>query len=337
MTLQYHLPFTSSLFNAGFLARIALTARLGVAVIRTVLNAPMFNPDQEATKSEKLSSLIERATIELLGTAIYASGMYLSMDAVSGLFEKFSLKPQFEAIEKQIKALEKVSGDSRMGTIFKRVFSGQKRGTVSSLVHKYILGGDFGNWYGQTKAGYYEFFEDLKSKNIPLPSPVNKSVKTFSRRLNKVAMLTQLAGIVAACVLGGPILQNFNDKVARPFAFALSGGSKNKTSAPEVQATASFNKMVKMPLVNTFRPAVQAPVSAPLPKQRPAHVHSVPRYKPGFVPFDPVTLPVYQWPMWQSPPPRFQLPPADVRQVPSAFNRVVSPTYGSVYGGPVTW
>lgn len=327
------LPFTTSLTNIGFIAKIALLARLGVAVIRTVMNAPFMNRNENMTPKEKRASCIERATIELLGTAIYASGMYLAMDGVAGLFERFRLKPQFEALKKTIEAFDEADGGTRLSTIFHRTFSGgltkngAPSGKVSNLIHKYILGDDFKSRYsgvdGWAKAGYWEFKDQLDALSLKSSKQVDnilEAVGTFSRKLNKVSMLTQFAGIAAACVLGGPILQTFNDKVVRPFALHLSGTQNiglKKSTAPVVRSLQAVNKQALPEYLPAVNPSSLVVKGAMHPVGQ-----RVKSYRPGFVPFEPLTASLEQ--ILPSVPPSFSLHQAPIsrRQAAPVFQSV---------------
>lgn len=336
------LPFTTSLTNIGFIAKIALLARLGVAVIRTVINAPFLNPNKEMNASQKRASFVERATIEILGTLIYASGMYLAMDGAAGLFERFKLKPQFEAIQDSIKAFEDAGGDSQVGKLFNRVFSGgvketvvngekvvQANGKINNLIHKHILGSDFKGRYGGTKADYWVFKDGIKNLSGDTKN-ILKQVAKFSRSLNKSSMLTQFMGIGAACVLGGPILQTFNDKVVRPFALHLTGTDTIKPKT-RLEHYAQSPLMIK-PVVVRHQDLQPSPSVVVVPK-KPAKA-----YKPGFVPFEPNTPPLHEI-LPSTPPPGFPVLQAPLLPHRAALYQVpvfrAMPSYNRYAGGAV--
>lgn len=93
------LPFTSQLAptakNLPYLINSAILSRFLVSIARVTVDHPKFNPNPDASKSQKMNTFLERMFVEFIGTASYMFAMQFCMDGVAkGLENLHKISPK---------------------------------------------------------------------------------------------------------------------------------------------------------------------------------------------------------------------------------------------------
>lgn len=246
------LPFTGSLTSLPFIAKIALLARIGVALARIAMDYPAFNHNPQYTDTQKRTSFYERIFIEGGGTIVYHAGMYLAMDAVARLWERTNLKKHFlkglhqlteDLPIKGLNAGEKKELSALLEKFYRHFYETRPNSPnhVDGLVHLNLFGGDLYNAKGPRS--HHGFLDKLRTVLEKKPafakhaddiiSHATKATAPLSRSLViKGGTLVQLAGVAVGCVLGGTVIQQINDHIIRPMAQKLSGDISDKIIQP---------------------------------------------------------------------------------------------------------
>lgn len=249
------LPYTASLTSVPFIAKIALIARIGVALARIGLNYPAFNHNPNYTPEQKRTSFYERIFIEGGGTVVYHVGMYLAMDLAARGWERGFLSKHFLKGLHQLtdlshpKTLKGMDGKTKkelsnfLETFYRHFYETRPNANnpVAGLIHLNMFGKDL---YG-TKGprSHHGLLDRLRTSLEKWPqfkpfiddivTHASTATKPLSRSLAlKGGTLVQLIGVAVGCVLGGTVIQQLNDHVIRPIAQKLSGAKDTDLVRP---------------------------------------------------------------------------------------------------------
>ncbi len=199
------LPITSKLLpragNWMYLAEVAVLTRVLTGIMRVLVNSPSQQKDPRLSQNQKRQALIERAFVELVGTACYMAFLHLGQDLVN-----LAYKPKIPHItlagkdisHELTQALTDLGlcvnkFDKHINEYLKEVYTpGAKPGDVKAknLIYRVL--------YGDPKTGMANM-DALKNKFAELSEVKARNLsqehldKAFNKIVNEVAELKQFA------------------------------------------------------------------------------------------------------------------------------------------------
>jgi hypothetical protein len=240
------LPITQKLLprreNLLYLAESAVLTRLAIAGVRTWQNNPRKNTNPEQTQLEKYNALWERCFVEIFGTLGYMFTMHLGQDIMAKFLERSAaLNPKNlkEQLKKLLEDTQKASASAATSTLDKASKSNPHNliriSAVNSALDK-VYGDSHHNLISRVlydRATPANFWKELNQPNLMTDPAIRKAIDTYTARLNRAGSLTLIAGIGAAVLFGGVIIQWLNDRVigplVEPFLGQLFGLVDNRT------------------------------------------------------------------------------------------------------------
>lgn len=228
----FNAPPTARWRNLLYLCGIAALPRLGVGAIRVFENRPgRKDIRQNETDFQKFDHVAERVNVELGGTLAYLTAIHAAMDGYANTAEAKWLSPDKAFDFSNIKGLkDNKAAQNALKEALTQHFSGKGkegleysgvliRDMFDSKVHAMtgnLIEGSAKHQEIETvlKKALEPF--KLSSIDTVVKNSIENTVVPFAKKLRRNGTLTYLSGILAGMVVGGPIIQLWNDRVFSP-------------------------------------------------------------------------------------------------------------------------
>lgn len=241
-------PFASQLIphkqNLSYLINSTILTRFMTSVLRVTIDHPRFNPNPDATPSEKMNTFLERMFVEFIGTGSSLLSLQLSMDMASKVIQNMEkLNPHWQLHRPAhiLAQLPKTIGKPNVQKIEQALESALGK-TSDKLMFNVLF-----------KHGHLnQVYESLKQANIRPETIRLVSGRTLDEglsrqffHLNLLAKGVLVAGALGNALWGGFGVQLLNDKLVAPilvpkvkalFGVKPSEGSHTQGSTPTAPA-----------------------------------------------------------------------------------------------------
>ncbi len=212
-------PFASQLIpnkqNLAYLINSTILTRFMTSILRVTVDHPRFNPNPEATPSEKMNTFLERMFVEFIGTGSTLLSLQLSMDFASKAIQHmqmFNPKWQIHRPAHILNQLPKTVSKTQKDKIQKALESAL--GTTSQKLMFNVL---FKQGHLQQVTQHLEK-QGLKPAHIQLISgrSLEEGLERQFFHLNLLAKGVLIVGALGNALWGGFGVQLLNDKFVAP-------------------------------------------------------------------------------------------------------------------------